>query len=236
MVLGTRSADAARTDAADTPIGPIGQPEISDTSAPVYLLFRDALTDAATQLARWIIRDAEGATKFCSVTVEGAATYESARQVASSIAQSSLVKVVRARACRGRCCCCCRCSRRGMGPGARLRPVDRAVPADGPCSRAHLRSPYCIALSTALLRTLPADGSVRRGRQLGPHRVRRRLRRRSVRSVSRSVRRLAGRAAGTYRCNCTTPRLHEQCRCGSETPLRRPDQRVNCICSRTDSA
>jgi len=46
----------------------------------------------ATQLAQLIVRDGEGATKFVTVTVKGAATLAEAKQVANSIATSSLVK------------------------------------------------------------------------------------------------------------------------------------------------
>ena len=45
-----------------------------------------------TDLAQQIVRDGEGATKFVSITVEGAASRKAARRIALSIANSPLVK------------------------------------------------------------------------------------------------------------------------------------------------
>ncbi|MFZ2489090.1 MAG: bifunctional glutamate N-acetyltransferase/amino-acid acetyltransferase ArgJ [Anaerolineae bacterium] len=54
--------------------------------------FAAALATVCTDLAQQIVRDAEGATKFITVRVTGAATAADARQVAQTIATSSLVK------------------------------------------------------------------------------------------------------------------------------------------------
>jgi glutamate N-acetyltransferase/amino-acid N-acetyltransferase len=54
--------------------------------------FEDALTEVCTDLAQQIVRDAEGASKFVTVRVSGAASEAGARQVAQTIATSLLVK------------------------------------------------------------------------------------------------------------------------------------------------
>ena len=64
---------------------------IAPTSAH-YSLFRDLLTGVMLELAKMIVRDGEGATKFIEVTVESARTEADARKVASSVANSTLVK------------------------------------------------------------------------------------------------------------------------------------------------
>jgi glutamate N-acetyltransferase/amino-acid N-acetyltransferase len=57
-----------------------------------YAALRDALADAALELAQKIVRDAEGATKFITIRVEQAGTVEEALKVAYSVAHSPLVK------------------------------------------------------------------------------------------------------------------------------------------------
>ncbi len=54
--------------------------------------FTAALTDLCVQLAQAIVRDGEGATKFVTIQVSGAANEASARQVAQAVATSALVK------------------------------------------------------------------------------------------------------------------------------------------------
>ena len=51
-----------------------------------------AITDVARQLAQAVVRDGEGAAKFITVRVSGAARDESARRIALAIANSPLVK------------------------------------------------------------------------------------------------------------------------------------------------
>lgn len=57
-----------------------------------YIAFRDALTEFAIDLAHLVVRDGEGATKFITVTVQGSPSFEIAKDVASTISTSALVK------------------------------------------------------------------------------------------------------------------------------------------------
>jgi glutamate N-acetyltransferase/amino-acid N-acetyltransferase len=59
---------------------------------PDALRFRDGLLDVCTQLAKAIVRDGEGATKFVEIQVEGAPTEEAAHTIGRTIARSPLVK------------------------------------------------------------------------------------------------------------------------------------------------
>jgi glutamate N-acetyltransferase / amino-acid N-acetyltransferase len=54
--------------------------------------FSAALTELCMDLARQIVRDGEGATKFITVQIEGAASIEDARLAAKAVANSPLVK------------------------------------------------------------------------------------------------------------------------------------------------
>ena len=78
-------ANGAATAAAD--------PEIDEATHPeAYEVFKQELTTFAADLAQLVVRDGEGATKFVTVTVEGAPTYKDAHAVASRISTSALVK------------------------------------------------------------------------------------------------------------------------------------------------
>ncbi|KII87022.1 hypothetical protein PLICRDRAFT_42670 [Plicaturopsis crispa FD-325 SS-3] len=67
--------------------------EIAEETHPMeYAQFRDALTDFAAELAQLVVRDGEGATKFVTVKVTGAQTYDDAHAIASKISTSALVK------------------------------------------------------------------------------------------------------------------------------------------------
>jgi glutamate N-acetyltransferase/amino-acid N-acetyltransferase len=55
-------------------------------------IFAEALTSLMVELAQGIVRDAEGATRFMEVRIEGARTEQEARQVAFTVAESPLVK------------------------------------------------------------------------------------------------------------------------------------------------
>lgn len=57
-----------------------------------YAEFRDALAAVLLALARMIVKDGEGATKFVEVVVEGAKDYNDAKKAAKSVANSPLVK------------------------------------------------------------------------------------------------------------------------------------------------
>lgn len=59
---------------------------------PEFNKFLDALEDICVDMAKAMIRDAEGATKFVEIAVKNAKTSEDARTVAMSIACSNLVK------------------------------------------------------------------------------------------------------------------------------------------------
>lgn len=70
-----------------------GQPEIDETTdKEAYEQFRDELTSFAAELAQLVVRDGEGATKFVTVSVEGATCYEDAHKIAARISTSALVK------------------------------------------------------------------------------------------------------------------------------------------------
>lgn len=54
--------------------------------------FREMLMDVLTELARAVVKDGEGATKFITIVVEGAKSKSDARRVAYAVANSNLVK------------------------------------------------------------------------------------------------------------------------------------------------
>ena len=66
--------------------------QIASEQDPGYAELRQALLDVAVELAQRIVRDAEGATKFVTVTTNGARTAEDALAVCYTIAESPLVK------------------------------------------------------------------------------------------------------------------------------------------------
>ncbi|KAJ3182600.1 hypothetical protein HDU85_002701 [Gaertneriomyces sp. JEL0708] len=66
--------------------------KISDPNSPEFVEFQENLTNFAAELAKLIVRDGEGATKFVEIQVEGARTFTEAKTVASTIATSPLVK------------------------------------------------------------------------------------------------------------------------------------------------
>ncbi len=69
-----------------------GAPSIKVSSDRKLGAFKNALREIMGDLARQIVRDGEGASKFITVQVDGAATKRSARRIAFSIANSPLVK------------------------------------------------------------------------------------------------------------------------------------------------
>jgi len=66
--------------------------KLIDTKNADYFNFCDALKEINTALAKSIVQDGEGATKFLEVQVENALTVNDARKLARSIVSSSLVK------------------------------------------------------------------------------------------------------------------------------------------------
>lgn len=59
---------------------------------PDFAAFQAALATVCASLAQQIVRDGEGATKFVTITVNGAATIDDAQRAAKAIAHSPLVK------------------------------------------------------------------------------------------------------------------------------------------------
>ena len=72
--------------------GKAGNPTIGSFDDAGADAFAAALHDVCRQLSHLVVRDGEGASKFIEVSVTGAASDESARMVALSIANSPLVK------------------------------------------------------------------------------------------------------------------------------------------------
>ncbi|KAI2779445.1 DNA replication factor C-like protein [Daldinia loculata] len=68
-----------------------GQGVTTEDSAD-FVAFRDVVTDFATDLAKLVVRDGEGATKFVTIRVTESSSEEGARKIASTIARSPLVK------------------------------------------------------------------------------------------------------------------------------------------------
>ena len=72
--------------------GQAGHTPIADPMDSHLDAFRDALTDLLRDLAQQIVRDGEGAQKFVTINVTGAAERLAARRIAFAIANSPLVK------------------------------------------------------------------------------------------------------------------------------------------------
>lgn len=72
--------------------GAAGGKEISSESSGDYSVFQTTLTEFATDLAKLVVRDGEGATKFVTIRVTESPTEAAARKIASTIARSPLVK------------------------------------------------------------------------------------------------------------------------------------------------
>ena len=72
--------------------GKAGNAEICSLDSADGRLFRQCLDDLCLDLALQIVKDGEGATKFITVHVKGAASRQEADQAARTVANSSLVK------------------------------------------------------------------------------------------------------------------------------------------------
>jgi glutamate N-acetyltransferase/amino-acid N-acetyltransferase len=72
--------------------GAAGNAQLASFDDPGADAFHAAMTALCTELAQLVVRDGEGASKFITIDVEGAASDESARTIALSIANSPLVK------------------------------------------------------------------------------------------------------------------------------------------------
>jgi glutamate N-acetyltransferase/amino-acid N-acetyltransferase len=66
--------------------------QITRPGDPRLRAFRTALADVMQDLAKQVVRDGEGATKFVTVRVTGGESHNSARRIAMAIANSPLVK------------------------------------------------------------------------------------------------------------------------------------------------
>ena len=72
--------------------GAAGGKEITSKSSEDYAAFKDILSTFAADLAKLVVRDGEGATKFVTIRVTESASVAGARKIASTIAKSPLVK------------------------------------------------------------------------------------------------------------------------------------------------
>ncbi|MBI4744785.1 MAG: bifunctional glutamate N-acetyltransferase/amino-acid acetyltransferase ArgJ [Actinobacteria bacterium] len=71
--------------------GLAGNKEITANSKE-ELLFQEALNFLCVELAKTIVKDGEGATKFIEISVENAKSFTDAKNIALSVANSNLVK------------------------------------------------------------------------------------------------------------------------------------------------
>ncbi|SHE96315.1 glutamate N-acetyltransferase [Microbulbifer donghaiensis] len=67
-------------------------PQIADKHSAEYERLKAAIVEVHIELAQAIVKDGEGATKFVTVQVQGAANSEEALQVAFEVGESPLVK------------------------------------------------------------------------------------------------------------------------------------------------
>ncbi|KAI5865658.1 arginine biosynthesis protein ArgJ [Durotheca rogersii] len=72
--------------------GAAGGKTVTTEDSADFNAFRDVVTDFAIDLAKLIVRDGEGATKFVTIRVTESSSEEGARKIASTIARSPLVK------------------------------------------------------------------------------------------------------------------------------------------------
>jgi glutamate N-acetyltransferase/amino-acid N-acetyltransferase len=72
--------------------GAAGAPAITKDDAESYNEFKDAVCKVARKLAKKIVSDGEGATKFIDIHIKGALSDQDAKRAAKSVANSALVK------------------------------------------------------------------------------------------------------------------------------------------------
>ncbi|KAL7934002.1 arginine biosynthesis protein ArgJ [Trichoderma chlorosporum] len=72
--------------------GAAGGNEISSEQSADYEVFKNLLTDFSAELAKYLVRDGEGATKFVTIRVVEGASEAASREIARAIARSPLVK------------------------------------------------------------------------------------------------------------------------------------------------
>ncbi len=73
-----------------------GCAEITDINDPRLALYSEAFAMLLKDLARLVVKDGEGVSKFLSISVEGAENDQAARTIAMAIANSPLVKTAAA--------------------------------------------------------------------------------------------------------------------------------------------
>lgn len=66
--------------------------QVDEIDSKEYLEFQKSFSEVAIILSKLIVRDGEGATKFVEIHVKGAKTVLEAKQVASTVSKSPLVK------------------------------------------------------------------------------------------------------------------------------------------------
>ena len=72
--------------------GKSGNSLITRQDSAAYIQLQDTITQVATELAKMIVRDGEGATKFITVQIDTGKNEEECRKVAYAIAHSPLIK------------------------------------------------------------------------------------------------------------------------------------------------
>ena len=72
--------------------GMVDHERIEDPTSSDYRLLRDGMAEVTTKLAEYLVRDAEGATKFVTIQVNQGRSERECLQVAYTIAHSPLVK------------------------------------------------------------------------------------------------------------------------------------------------
>ena len=72
--------------------GRAGNVEIEDKESTEFIALQETVTEVAVLLAKAIVRDGEGATKFITVRVEGGRALDECVKIAYAIAHSPLVK------------------------------------------------------------------------------------------------------------------------------------------------
>lgn len=72
--------------------GAAGGQVITNDGSVAFKTLQNEITSFAQQLAQLVVRDGEGATKFITINVKNAKSYEDAKTIASTIANSSLFK------------------------------------------------------------------------------------------------------------------------------------------------
>lgn len=72
--------------------GKAALPEITEAKGPFFEALREVIFDVFLELAQFIVRDGEGATKFVTVQVNGGGNHQECLDVAYAVAHSPLIK------------------------------------------------------------------------------------------------------------------------------------------------